>query len=496
MALDKATKENLITSLSIYAFPDYTEYREMRTIVDDCLNGQKTIKEKRKYLPPNKWQEAHTEEYNAFLRRALFPGETNAALKTYHGLFLLGTPNVVLPKDGKMDYLIHDCSVYHDGLKSVQVRSNVEQMKSGFRCMFLEVRENTEKSFFITEVEADRFLDVKFTKIDGEEVPEFILLNDSRMEYNLKTFKREPSLQLKVLALDKNKEYYVRTLPPRELHQLDVKNPPMDGKTVYPALYKTKRYNRIPFVWCNATSLSGKTLDAPQMLEMAYTELKLYMSMAYSSQHIYMNTQEFLFFKGVPADFRMEDVELGAGAGVAMRSPDADCKYVSTNGVGFAAEKEEIAFLKSDLENKKMSLMSAKSHQSGSVVGMVQNAQSGPLRVVVTTSGLALTNLLQHAANWMGYDKKEVERVQYTPSQRFADAKVNLSEYIALCRAVMEDGAVLMLEEDLYTLGKESGWINSDFSWDAFLKKYKIQKRIRESQTIPNKKGNPFVEKE
>jgi hypothetical protein len=52
-----------------------------------------------------------------------------------------------------------------------------------------------------------------------------------------------------------------------------------------------------------------------------------------------------------------------------------------------------------------------------------------------------------------------------------------------------------MLEEDLYAIAKESGWITTELSIDAFLEKYKIQKKERQNDTFPvaSKSGNPFA---
>jgi hypothetical protein len=479
-----------------FAFPEYAELAECRKVVDDCLAGQKTIKSKEEYLPPNAWQKVHTEQYYEFLRRALFPGETKYSQTIYAGLFSLGSPRVTLPEDGRMNFIQRKAGVYGDTLKDLQMRLNNGQMTHGLRCMLLETSSNQKYPFFVNEYVASKFLRAHFISVEGESRADFILLDESTYEYDLKTLKDIPHYKLRILALDDNLEYYQRVVKPEDFKEgLDIKNPPApekDSSVVYPT-YQDQRFNKIPFVWCGASGISGASFDYPPMLELAQTELKLYMAMAHNSQHIYMNTQEVLVFTGVNDSKKIENVAVGAGAAITIKNDKAKAQYVSTNGVGFTAEEDEIKRLKADIEQKRLSLMSAKSHQSGTVVGLVQNSQSAPLRTVVNTSGTAITAIMRYMAEWMGYDDDAASLVSYVPSQEFANPRVNLSEFIALCKSVYE-GEVKMLEEDLYNMARESGYINNSLTWEQFKAKYELEaeERTRRASILPESKGNPF----
>lgn len=494
MPVKKYSEEELEKMAVALAFPEYLELLECREIVDDCLAGQRTIKAKQKYLPPTKWQKNHPEKYQEFLHRALFPGETKASLDIYEGLFQLGTPHVTLPADGKMNYLVDDASVTRDGLKQIQVRLNKEQMTHGLRMMLLEVRDDNLCPFFIQEYPANKFLRAHFndTMISGESMADMVLLNESTVENDISSWQYRKSIRLRVLGLDKNMEYYQRQISPVEIHELDIYNPPDDGRTVYPA-YRNRRFNRIPLVWCGSSGLSGSSMEYPLMLSMAQTELKLFLCMAHNSQHIYMNTQESIVITGTNNNFKLQDDEFVAGSVVCIPGQYAKAQYLSTNGIGFDAEEKEITRLLNSIEEKRLSLMSAKSHQSGTVVGQVQSNQSAPLRTVVNVSGEAITTLLRQMARWMGYDESEVRQISYVPSNEFANPRVNLSEYIALCKAV-NSGEVKMLEEDLYLMGKESGYIKSRLDWERFKQKYELEweERQRRQQILVREPGNPI----
>ena len=497
MAVKKYTCDEIESLVANFAFPEYRELVESRETVDDCLAGQNTIKSKQKYLPPNDWQAKHQEQYKAYLRRALFPGETQYALDIYDGLFSLGEPNINLVPNGKLDFIINNASVYEDTLKSVQLRLNNEQMTHGLRCLLVEVKDDIEKPFFIREYNANKFLRSHFTTIDGNSFADFILLDESTSVYDLTTFTDRTEYRLLILALDGNGNYYQRAIHPTELNaSLDIKNPPDDGRTVYPAVMG-RTLRRIPFVWCGVKGLSGTTFEYPPLKSLADTELALYSAMANHSQHIYMNTQEILVFTGVSPDAIPKDAVFGCGSYLAFKNSEANARYVSTNGVGFTAEKEEIQQYKDDIANKRLSLMSAKSHQSGTVVGMTQNNQSAPLRNIVNTSGEAITQILRYMAMWLGEKQEDIDAISYTPSQMFANPKVNLAEYVALCQAVY-NGEVMMREEDLYNMARESGYINTNLPWNIFKKKYKIEQAERQKQNaiLPKVKGNPFAKKE
>ena len=481
--------------MSKYAFPGFLDLVEMRELVDDCVGILKTVEEKKKYLPPTKWQQKFPEKYLEFLFRALFPGETKYSVDIYQGLFNIGEPQVKLPEDGRLDYLINDASVTRDGLKQIQVRCNNEQMTHGLRLLLLEVRDDDKKPFFIQEYEANQYLRAHFTKslVSGESIADVVLLNESGLVNDIENWTYVPDYRLRILALDRNMEYYQRSITREELGTFDLLNPPQDEKTVYPA-YSGKRFNRIPLVWCGAKSNSATDLDQPQLLSMAQTELKLFLCMAHNSQHIYMNTQESIVITGTSQAFKLKDDEFVAGSVVVIPGEHAKAQYLSTNGIGFDAEEKEIERLLNSIDKQRLSLMSAKSHQSGTVVGLVQNSQSAPLRTVVTTSGNAITLILQHAARWLGYDEKIIENTKYIPSEAFANPRYNLSEYIALCKAVAS-GEVKMLEEDLYVMAKESHFITSKLTWDQFKEKYEIEfeERKRKQGVVVQDTGNPFA---
>lgn len=483
MSLNKKyLSSDIYKEMSDIAYPEYDNLLEIREQIDDCLDGLRTNDEKSHYLKPTLWQKKHPEAFQEFLYRALFPFETRYSLDIYNGLFRLGSPNVNLPVP--LMYMLKNASAKGDGLKEIQLRLNQDQMAHGLRMMLLETRDDRNAPFYIQEYTANRFVRCRMTKKNGSVFPDIILLNESEVLNDIGALCYTPDIKIRILALDKDGFYYQRQVRKEELRNFDYADPPADKRTLYPQ-YMGKKYNFIPFVWCGASGTEGENLDVPPLLPMAQKELKLFLCMAHNSQHIFMNTQEAVVITGAPGNFKLKDNEFVAGSVVAIPGENTRVQYLSTNGVGFDAEEKEIARLQSGIEQQRLSLMSAKSHQSGTVVSLVQNSQSAPLRTIVDVSGVAITQILKHAAAWMDLPQEEKELVSYLPSQEFADPKVNLSEFISLCKAV-QNNDVPMLEEDLFIIAKKSSYINSDFTWEQFKEKYDLEYEERLAKNTKN----------
>lgn len=475
---NKYSPSQIYHAVSPIAFPEYDSLLEIRELIDDCICGLRTNDEKRKYLKPTQWQKKHQDSFQEFLYRALFPFETKYSLDIYQGLFRLGTPGIHLPES--LQYMIKNASAKRDGLKDIQVRLNAEQMSHGLRMLLLETRSDRKKPFFIQEYAANKFIRCHMVSRDGETYPDVILLNESSITNDMETLSYSPDIKIRILALDKKGEYYQRQVDSAEIINFNYASPPQDDRTKYPEVMGRK-YTKIPFVFCGASSTDPETVDVPPLLPMAQKELKLFLCMAHNSQHIFMNTQEAVVITGAPGSFKIKDNEFVAGSVVSLPGENTRVQYLSTNGVGFSAEEKEIERLQTAIEQQRLSLMSAKSHQSGTVVGLVQNSQSAPLRTIVDVSGCAITQLLRHAAEWMELPEEEKMLVSYIPSTEFAEARVNLSEFISLCKAV-QDNTVPMLEEDIFDMAKKSGYINNDFSWEQFKEKYEIELEERQSK--------------
>ena len=197
----KKKNANLMRSLSEFAFPEYTELAEYRERVDDCLQGQRNIKRKQKYLPPTKWQASHPDEYAAYLRRALFYSLTAYAVRLYEGLCLAGSPTIILPDDKRLEFIARKATVHKRDLHSLQGNLNREQLAHGLRCMLLQPTDDLQRPFVIQEATANSFLVSLFDDDaqTGESKARLVLLDNSKNVFDKKTKKFEYKQELLVL---------------------------------------------------------------------------------------------------------------------------------------------------------------------------------------------------------------------------------------------------------------------------------------------------------
>ncbi len=486
----KKTAEQSKRMMTQFAMREYSDLVSYRDKVDDCLQGQACIKSKPKYLPPSKWQIENPEEYKAYVRRALFYSLTAYAMRIYEGLAMAGKPTVILPKDKRMDFIAKVATIHKRDLHDLQYNLNREQMAHGLRCMLLNPTDDNARPFLIQELGANAYLTGHFIDDgNGFSKAKMVLLNVSRDEFNMKTKRYEFHPKLMVLGLDANDEYYQAILDVDEWADFDIEHP-SHPTLVYPSLWGM-RSNVIPFTWCNASSLSGTNIDIPPLLDMCDCELKLYELDAMFSQHLFQSAQETVFFTNAPGNFDLSKVRYGCGAHNTLLQ-GMDVKVISNNGIGFQAQKEYMDSIMAQIELRRMSIMSSKSHQSGTAVGIVQSAQTAPLRTIIETSGAAITEQLRYMAKWMGYDDDDILKTLYTPSQTFAHVDTNISEFVALCNAVAE-GTVPMLDSDLYKFAISNGFVNSKVEWEDFRKRWIMEKenRLDNLSVLPTGKNKP-----
>lgn len=474
-----------------YAFKEFRDLELMRQRVEDCLQGQQYIKQHECYLPRTHWYMTHDAEYKAYVRRATFYAQTLYAFRLYEGLVLAGSPEILLPEDGRMEFLRTYATVYKGTLKSLQINMNKAQFSSGLRLMLVEPTQFEDRPFVILEYGASSFLRAKFEKIDGESAAKFILMDESAYEFDMKSKKDVFKERLRVFGLDARNRYYQCAITPEEWPSFDIDDPSLGGHTPTYPLYHGKMFHRIPMTWCNASSRSGASIDIPALLDMADLDLKLYELDANYAQHLYQSSQETVFFTHAPGDFDVSKIYYGSGAQNALPG-DMDVKVVSVNGIGFSEQREYMDDVKEQIIQKRMSLLSSKSHQASASVGLAQNAQTSPLRTIVLTAAEAITEQLRYIAEWLGdYSQKEIEAISYTASNEFAKIDTDLTSFVALCKAVQE-GSVPMLESDLYRFAKDCGFINSNISWEEFKRQHKIEMQERQDALLiqPSTKQN------
>lgn len=483
-----------VATAAEFAYYGYDKLAACRELVEDCLGGQWQIKEKtKKYLPADKWQQHHNDDYNAYLFRALFFDYTRKALNRYVGMLNMGEPDISLPENGKLDFLKDRATQYGDGLKSLQRRLNEAQLSQGLICCLLESTGKDDTPFVIQTYRARDFLRTKFDTEDGRSFARFVLLDESGYEYDTATKQDVEKRQLRVLGLDRNNEYYQAGIEFGAWPDFDLLEP-NSGNIVYPD-YHGKRMNRIPFTWCGASSLSGTSFDDPPILNVANAEISLYQLYADYRQVLYMTGQSPLFITGLKGDENKITSLLKAmyvNSGAINALPEgAQAQYLEVPAQSLSILSQEVEKLKELCSHDALSLSDNKSNQSGVAIQLIQDSNTSPLQIINSVAGDAITEQLRYAAMWIGVDEEEILGTRYTPSKDFAEANLTVQELISV------DGTDSLTTEEKRNIWLENGYGDPKKTIEEFLEeKEKAREESMQNSPVIQGNGNPFAKKE
>lgn len=484
-------RESELATASDLAYYGYEKLAQCRDRVEDCLGGQRRIKEQSvKYLPADKWQKNNTDDYAAYLRRALFFSYTRKALNRYVGMLDMGEPDISLPENGKLDFIKDKATQYGDGLKSLQRRINEAQLSQGLIGLLLESTGKEDVPFVIQTYRAKDFLRTKFEIRDGKSFARFVLLDESGYEYDMNTKQDAEVRKLRVLGLDANDEYYQAGISFDEWADFNILDP-VSENLVYPDFHG-KRMNVIPFTWCGASSLSGTSFDEPPILNVADAEISLYQLYADYRQVLYMTGQSPLFItglKGNPSDIKTMLDAMFVNSGAINALPDgADARYLEVAAQSLSVISQEVEYLKEICTSDALSISDNKSNQSGVAVQLIQDSNSSPLQIINSVAGDAITEQMRYAAMWEGMSDQDIMTTRYTPSRDFAEANLTVQELVSV------DGTESLTTEEKRGVWIENGYGNPKMTIEEFLdEKAKEKENNMNGSPVIGGNGNPYV---
>lgn len=450
--------------LSEFAFSDYDDFVARRRRVADCLGGQLIVKgEADKYLPRDKWQKEHTEDYAAYLNRALFFNYTRKALNRYVGMLDMGEPDIVFGSD-KLEFMRDTATQFGDGLKALQRRVNSAQLSRGLICLLLESTGDNERPFVIQTYDANAFLRTDFVTVDGKSEIKFVLLDESGYDYNPTTKKDEYKYRMRVLGVDGRGYYYQAAISPEEWAKFNIDDP--SGNVVYPDCFG-KPLDRVPFTWCGASNLSGKDFQEPPILNVADAEISLYQLYADFRQVMFMTGQTPLVvtgLKGKVDEINKSLSSLKVGSGAVMGLPEgANAGYLEMAASSLQTISGEVETLKKLCTDDALSIGDARGNESGVALQLRVDSNTSPLQIINSTAGDAITDQLRYAARWLGLSDDEILETRYTPSKDFAEANLTVQELVAI------ESSESLTQEEKRKAWTDNGYGNPKITFDEFL---------------------------
>lgn len=206
-------KKSAQFALEQLAVPEYTFFSKLWELCDDVFAGEDAVKGKAEtyiYRPNSKTGAARQKAWNAYVGRGELPEYASKTLGQMVGTLGSTPPDIVL--DGKAErlkYLKEYCTPYKDGLEALFHRVIEYVIRHGRYCLLLEPDEDGDK-FHVNEYKARKYLRCKIssTETSGETYASMILLDTSRIDYDLQLWRDVYYPQITLLGLDSAGRYY------------------------------------------------------------------------------------------------------------------------------------------------------------------------------------------------------------------------------------------------------------------------------------------------
>lgn len=464
--------------------PQYQIYLDDWVLCRDCHKGERAVKSKRdQYLPatygmiadgyPNATSKGGV-DYQNYIARAVFPGYTKEAVKTYLGMLWHKDAKIELP--AKMEDLRDNATRANETLLQL-LRSMHEEMLTTGRLGLLAdmpkskdgVGTTEEPKKYITMYKAERIINW-----DEGEKTEVIKDSLNLVVIDETTYKRNADFtwdkvnQFRVLSLGDiylNEEARGNAVYSTGMFSEDSAFDP--AMMTVPA-YRGKPLNHIPFVFVNSKDCLPEP-DEPPLLGLANRDMVIYRTEADYRQTLYMQGQYTLVITGAEVSSVSEDgdegttrkpIRTGAGSVIELTNPQADAKYIGIEGVALPEQRSALENDRRSAEIMAGSLTDTRSNEkeSGDAMSTRIAGQTASLNSIATTAAFALQSVLRSIAEWMGLNPDDVK---VTPNKDFTYKKLTPKDLLDLQGFKNSGGPIT--EESVHLNTKRAGLTDMDY---------------------------------
>lgn len=472
--------------------PDYDEFKEDWESNRDAYAGQRKVKSKgTKYLPPTEAMvldgmgvnQLGLKNYEAYLKRAVFPDFMRESVETHIGL--LHSKDAIIELPDAMEPLRERFSGKGEGLHQLLRMINEQQLVTGRLGLLLDVRADAAEPMpYVSLYHAEDILNWDEDAFDhGEDTLMMVVLDESGPR-RINDFEWRDEERYRVLVLGDitvaNGEGDEEQIVQEGVYKVAVTDNSDVMDWVTPML-KGKTLDSIPFVFVNSKDLSARP-DRPPLQGLSDLCYTIYRSEADYREALHKQGQDTLVLIGGTRGGRdpaTADQPLRVGANSYIETDiGGDAKYIGVSSQGLPE-------MRMGLENDKQQgrtrsgqvLPTGKSSQeSGEALKTRIAAQTATLNQVALTSAAALQTILRKAAEWMGINPDEVH---VTPNLEFADFVIPGQEMLQLMTA-KSMGLPLSLES-LHAVAADRGLTKLDFETEM--------DRISEEAPLPSGTG-------
>lgn len=425
---------------------NYDKYLPVWNLVDDCIEGGDTIKQRRtRYLPMTEGMAADKvmgeKTYNRYLHNAVFPEYTHDFFIASTGLLKQKDPVFNFPN--VMDEKFVPCPSYSTNKTLYDVYSEVQdEVMKYCRCgVLLDVPDSIEKktdTFPVLLVyNTYKIFNWGYTDYNGRKILSWVLLDESYYNYENETFSPVLEENYRFLGLktrDNNGDlltrpmYYTYTMGK---NMKGIFNPPdpddtgivytEDGVEIrYPHI-KGKTMDHIPFYGFTGTGLSIEP-ERPLVQSLCNACISLYGLYADYREYLYKQGFGILFGKGFSTN---DSIYSGVNKAILIESPDADLKMVESSGNGLAEYRLAVQNGELYAKNLGLALLKSTGDETGVSVAKRQGFKTASLKSISKTVGEGFTLIAKDAALWAGLEQEEIDSITVVPNVDFSATSEN-----------------------------------------------------------------------
>lgn len=315
-----AKKEVLVSAIRHYQFEEWCDSWKL---IRDCIAGERVIKARREtYLPRMQTQES--EEYDAYLKRAVFFNATSRTVYGLTGLIFSKPPAIEnIPADVSLD------NVSKDGLSFnlFAKKTATELVALGRVGVMVDMDTSGDGLPYLVSYQAEDIRDWRMRQINGRWVLDYVLLVEEVPDDNslVDFLITDTKLQYRVLRLDENGYYEVR------VYDSDVNLVSANYAVYYPKV-RGERLRYIPFVFFNPYDLTPDVVKPP-ILDIATLNISHYQSYAQLEQGRWYTGSPIFVVSGDTGD---EETEYSIGPNMVwmLGNPQAKASLLEFNANG------------------------------------------------------------------------------------------------------------------------------------------------------------------
>lgn len=406
--------------------PAYNRYIERWLRCRHVHEGGDTIKQHNElYLPRLSAQRQN--EYDAYLKRALWFGATSRTVQGLRGAVFRKDPSIDYPQRAQS---LTD-RITDDNLDAISLGQEVvtEQLVTGRIGLLVDMPPNEGTEPYVSRYTAEDIVNWRTETVDGKEVLTLVVLAETVEVEGQDDFELEEKKRYRVLRLEEGLYVQEEWDEKRMLNRMEPRR-------------RGLRLDFIPFRIVNSTSLSAKP-ERPPLIDIVDVNLSHYRTSADLEHGAHFTALPTPWLAGFPMD---SEFAIGSGVAFVTDNTQAKAGMLEFTGKGLDALRD----LKRDKEQM-MAVLGARlleeqkrGVEAADTVRLRNAGEGGALASIVKTASRGLTDVLQWCMWWYGVAQQPNDpSIAYELNTDFLNERLSSQELVSLFQ-VLQGGGISM----------------------------------------------------